>query len=88
MVSRQALQWSEAQGDPERAAPAFFEKHPWWTKGANWAEVLANLRVVMQPMVCFCWLLPWVEILGLPQLIDAFQPLLAAMNTFHALIPT
>ena len=87
LVSTHALQWSEAHSDPERAAPAFFGEHPWWTKGENWADVLTNLRVVVQPMVCFWWLSPWVQILGRPQLHDAFQPLLAAMNTFHALIP-
>lgn len=87
LVSSHALQWSEAQDDPERAAPAFFGEHPWWTKGNNWAEVLSNLRLVVQPTVCFCWLLPWVHVLHLPQLHDAFQPLLSAMNTFHALIP-
>lgn len=86
LVSLQALQWKDVSTN-EAAPPTTFEQHPWWTPGKNWAEALGNLRVVLQPYVCFCLLLPWMHVLGLSSLQDAFQPLLAAMNHFHALVP-
>jgi hypothetical protein len=49
--------------------------------------VLTNVRLVLHPFVYFCWLLPWMQVLDLSQLRVGFEPLLAAMNQFHALLP-
>lgn len=87
LVSLHALQWTAAQADPCRAAPTLHVQHPWWTPGQNWVQVLTNLRLVLHPFVYYCWLLPWIDLLQLSQLQDGFQPLLAAMNQFHALLP-
>jgi SRSO17 transposase len=87
LVSMHALQWRVAQRDPTRAAPPSPTQHRWWTPGQNWAQVLTNLRLVLHPFVYFCWLLPWMQVLDLSQLRVGFEPLLAAMNQFHALLP-
>ncbi len=87
LVSLHALQWTTAQADAQRAASILHTQHPWWTRGQNWAQVLTNLRLVLHPCVYWCWLLPWMQGLDLSQLRDGFQPLLAAMNQFHALLP-
>ena len=87
LVSMHALQWWVAQRDPARAAPPPHTQHRWWTPGQNWAQVLTNLRLVLHPFVYFCWLLPWMQVLDLSQLRVGFEPLLAAMNQFHALLP-
>lgn len=86
LVSMQALHQKDAPAEVPPPATVFAH-HPWWTPGKNWAEALANLRVVLQPYVCFCWLLPWMQVLHLSQLHGAFQPLLAAINQFHAFPP-
>jgi hypothetical protein len=75
--------------EPPPAAP--LEAHPAWDPGSRWKHQLNNLRLLLQPYVCSCLLLPWLALVPLP-LAQAVQTGLAALgslvNTFRLALPT
>lgn len=77
---------------PAESPPtAALEAHPAWDTGAGWKHHLNNLRLLLQPYVCSCLLLPWLPLVPLPHL-QAVQMGLAALgslvNTFRLALPT
>lgn len=70
---------------PPAAAPV---AHPAWTEDASWKHRLTNLRLLLQPFICACLLLPWLRVYPLPQLTSGLADLCALMNTYHPLLPT
>jgi SRSO17 transposase len=62
--------------------------HPAWTEDASWKHRLNNLRLLLQPFVCACLLLPWLRVYPLPHLTTGLADLCALMNTYHPLFPT
>jgi len=61
--------------------------HPHWDGGPGWKRTLNNLRLLLQPYVCACLLLPWLRVLPLPHLPAGLADLCAHMNTFRPLLP-
>ena len=52
---------------PAATAPATpLETHPAWDGGTGWKHQLNNLRLLLQPYVCSCLLLPWLHLVPLP----------------------
>ena len=49
---------------------------------------LNNLRLLFQPFVCTCLLLPWLQLYPLPHLTAGLADLCALMNTYRPLYPT
>ena len=86
-----ALQTSPQESEPEDAHEAtpvdHFSQHPWWDPGQGWKNTLNNLRLVLQPYVCSCLLLPWLLVFDIPYLRTGFAELTGIMNLFHASIP-
>jgi len=83
-----------AAAPPAAAAPpptAALQAHPAWDTGTGWKPHLNNLRLLLQPSVCTCLLLPWLHLVPLPH-VQAVQTGLAALgslvNTFHLALPT
>jgi hypothetical protein len=76
---------------PVAEPPAALEAHPAWDPGTGWKHQLNNLRLLLQPYVCACLLLPWLPLVPLPHL-QAVQTGLAALgalvNTFRLALPT
>jgi hypothetical protein len=74
-----------------RDAPAPLEAPPAWDTGSGWKHHLNNLRLLLQPYVCSCLLLPWLALVPLPH-VQAIQTGLAALgslvNTFRLALPT
>jgi SRSO17 transposase len=62
--------------------------HPHWDVGPGWKRTLNNLRLVLQPYICACLLLPWLCLLPLPHLQAGLADRCALMNTFRPLFPT
>jgi hypothetical protein len=66
--------------------PASLESPPAWDAGARWKHLLNNLCLLIQPYVCTCLLLPWLQLVPLPY-VQAVQTGLAALgslvNTFR-----
>jgi hypothetical protein len=70
---------------------ARLETHPAWDTGSGWKHQLNNLRLLLQPYVCSCLLLPWLSLVPLPH-VQAVQTGLAALgalvDTFRLALPT
>jgi SRSO17 transposase len=79
-----------AQPSPPDASSAL-EAHPACDRGTGWKHHLNNLRLLLQPYVCSCLLLPWLALVPLPH-VQAVQTGLAALgslvNTFRLALPT
>ncbi len=73
------------------APPSPLETHPAWDAGTGWKHQLNNLRLLLQPYVCSCLLLPWLHLVPLPH-VQAVQTGLAALgslvDTFRLALPT
>lgn len=73
---------------PARASPVpRFSQHQGWDVNTGWKNILNNLRLILQPYVFYCLLLPWLRVFDIPALHHGFQQLTSIMNTFHSLIP-
>jgi SRSO17 transposase len=90
LVSLQSavLQPSEKPAGPPTSPANHFPQHRWWDSGNGWKNVLNNLRLILQPYVCHCLILPWLLVFDIPALQLGFKQLTSLMNTFHMLIPT
>jgi len=83
-----------ASAAPATAPPppaALLAAHPAWDTGTGWKHQLNNLRLLLQPYVCACLLLPWLHLLSPPRVhaVEAgFDALASLVNTFHFALPT
>jgi SRSO17 transposase len=71
--------------------PTPLDAHPAWDTGTGWKHHLNNLRLLLQPYVCTCLLLPWLAVVPLPQahrVQTGFAALASLVNTFHLALPT
>ncbi len=57
-------------------------KHPWWNNQSSWKPLLNNLRLIIQPLICFNWLKRWLEVFHIPSLQFGFERLISKMNRF------
>lgn len=73
---------------PETASPTTTLPHPAWTEDISWKHRLDNLRLLLQPFICACLLLPWLRVYPLPHLTAGLADLCALMNTYRPLYPT
>jgi len=75
----------------EPPAAATVAAHPAWDSGNGWKQHLNNLRLLLQPYVCSCLLLPWLHLVPLPH-VQAVQTGFAALgslvDTFRLALPT
>jgi len=81
-----------AQPATARPPPAArLEAHPAWDTASGWKHQLNHLRLLLQPYVCSCLLLPWLALVPLPH-VQAVQAGLAALGSlvdaFRLALPT
>lgn len=86
-----ALQTNQEEAERSEAREATpvgrFPEHTWWDSGQGWKNTLNNLRLILQPYVCFCLIFPWLLVFDIPQLRAGFAELTGMMNLFHATVP-
>ena len=59
-----------------------FAQHPWWNNQSGWKHLLNNLRLIIQPLICFNWLKRWLEVFPIASLQFGFEQLIGRMNQF------
>ena len=59
-----------------------FARHPWWSNQSGWKHLLNNLRLVIQPLICFNWLKRWLQVFPIASLERGFEQLTEQMNQF------
>jgi SRSO17 transposase len=79
LVSLQSHEFQHADSASERAQPFTvtapphrFAEHRWWDNGQGWKNILNNLRLVLQPYVFHCVLLPCLLLFDVPGLRAGF----------------
>jgi hypothetical protein len=59
-----------------------FSNHQQWNHEGGWKNVLNNLRLIVQPILLFWLIYPWVDIFPNSNLLLGFNQLISAMNQF------
>ncbi|MBE9054419.1 IS701 family transposase [Nostocales cyanobacterium LEGE 11386] len=59
-----------------------FSNHTQWNHQGGWKNTLNNLRLIVQPLLLFWLIYPWVNVLPNPDLLLGFNHLISAMNQF------
>ena len=88
LVSLQSPDLALAHVPAAEPSPAPVETHPQWDHSQGWKPQLINLRLVLQPFICTCLLLPWLHLVPIPHLQMGLSELSALMNTVRSLAPT
>lgn len=74
--------FADAFNDACPLAHQQFTHHPWWDNQSGWKNFLNNLRLIIQPLVCFNWIKRWLEVFPIASLELEFQQLIHKMNQF------
>jgi hypothetical protein len=61
----------------------FFAEHPLWDEKFGWKNILNNLRLIVQPIILFNLINPWLKVFSIPQLSTEFSYLISITNTLH-----
>lgn len=96
MVSLQTLaeertEETTSATDARAEAATPLTTHPAWDPGSGWKHHLNNLRLLLQPHVSACLLLPWLPLVPHAHVValqSGFAALAALVNTFHLALPT
>jgi len=64
-----------------------FLMHKWWDEKKGWKNILNNLRLIIQPKVCYSLLMPWLLVFSIPHLHQGFSKLINLMNGFQGFVP-
>jgi SRSO17 transposase len=59
-----------------------FSKHQQWNHKSGWKNTLNNLRLIVQPLLLFWLIYPWLDIFPNSDLLLGFNQLISAMNGF------
>lgn len=59
-----------------------FVPHPWWDNQSGWKNLLNNLRLIIQPLICFNWLKRWLKVFPIASLQTGFEQLTRQMDAF------
>ena len=61
-----------------------FSKHQQWNHQSGWKNALNNLRLIVQPLLLFWLIYPWIDIFPNSDLLLGFNHLISAMNQFKS----
>lgn len=59
-----------------------FSNHQQWNHESGWKNVLNNLQLIVQPLLLFWLIYPWIDIFPNSNLLLGFNHLISAMNQF------
>jgi len=66
----------------------YFSHHQQWNHESGWKNVLNNLRLIIQPLLLFWLIYPWLDIFPNSNLLLGFNHLITAMNQFKPFYPS
>ncbi|MEP0975460.1 IS701 family transposase, partial [Leptolyngbya sp. AS-A6] len=69
---------------PPVVADSPFDTHSYWQLEPNWKSTLNNLRLIIDPFVCYQRLKPWLEVFAIPGLRHGLYRLMNCMHQFRA----
>jgi SRSO17 transposase len=75
-------QSSKIPANAKENKPVNFSNHQQWDHENGWKNILNNLRLIVQPLLLFWSIHPWLDILPNNNLWLGFNQLISAMNQF------
>lgn len=63
---------------------AQYSQHPDWESGTTWKSALNNLRLIIQPLIFYRLIQPWLTVFNIPGMKRCFLKLIDFMNHFRA----
>lgn len=72
----------QIQPEIKESSSINFSNHKQWNHEDGWKHTLNNLRLILQPLLLFWWIFPWLDICPNSHLLLGFHHLIAAMNQF------
>jgi SRSO17 transposase len=94
LVSIQATQFQEdatnnqpSSGEPSTSVQAPvspYSQHIYWESGTTWKSALNNLRLIIQPLIFYYLIQPWLQVFKIPGMKRGFLRLINLMNNFRA----
>jgi hypothetical protein len=64
-----------------------FTLHQQWSTRTEWKTTLNNLRLIIQPIILFWMIIPWLDIFPNRSLLLGFHQLISTMNQFYFYFP-
>jgi hypothetical protein len=74
--------FADAFNDACPIAHQQFAQHPWWNNQSGWKHLFNNLRLIIQPLICFNWTQRWLQVFPIASLETGFEQLTEQMNQF------
>ncbi|MGB7414038.1 MAG: IS701 family transposase [Thermosynechococcaceae cyanobacterium] len=74
--------FADAFNDTCPVAHQPFTQHPWWDNQSGWKNLLNNLRLIIQPLICSNWLGRWLEVFAINSLKVGLEKLTSRMEQF------
>ena len=72
----------EIPAEPKENSSVHFATHKQWNSENGWKNTLNNLRLIVQPLLLFWSIYPWLDIFPNSNLLLGFNRLISAMNRF------
>ena len=72
----------EIQAETKENSSVHFATHKQWNSENGWKNTLNNLRLIVQPLLLFLSIYPWLDIFPNSNLLLGFNQLINAMNRF------
>ena len=75
-------QSAQIETESQKSNAVDFSNHQQWNHASGWKNVLNNLRLVVQPLLLFWLVSPWLDIFPNSNLLLGFNYLISRMNQF------
>ncbi len=75
-------EFPQIQAEHQESNSVDFSNHQQWNHESGWKNVLNNVRLVVQPLLSFWLVYPWLDIFPNSNLLLGFNHLISAMNQF------
>lgn len=72
----------QSETEVQKSHWADFSNHQQWNHDSGWKNVLNNFRLIVQPLLLFWLIYPWLDIFPNSHLLLGFNHLIGAMNQF------
>jgi len=72
----------EIQAETKENNSIHFSSHKQWNSESGWKNTLNNWRIILQPLLLFWLIYPWLNIFPNPHLLLGFHRLISAVNQF------
>ena len=75
-------QSDQIETESQKSNSVDFSNHQQWNHASGWKNILNNLRLVVQPLLLFWLVSPWLDIFPNSNLLLGFNYLISRMNQF------